>query len=54
MKTFRVTLEFIGLTGKYTSIQTVRARDAGSARKKASQCIGDRTGDVILVEEVAS
>ena len=54
MKTFKVRIEFTGLTGKYISDVEVRAKNAKSAEKKASLVIGNRDAWVVSVEEVQS
>lgn len=51
MKDFVVTIRFLGLTGEYTSQVEVKARNAESAKKKASKCIGNRDGEVVTVRE---
>lgn len=52
MKTFKVKIEFLGLTGKYISEVEVKARNAKSAEKKARRTIGNRDGWVVSTEEV--
>lgn len=51
MKTYTVTIRFIGLTGTYDSKVDVEARDAKSATRKAAKTIGDRSGEIITVCE---
>ena len=51
MKVFTVRIEYVGITGKYWSDVEVKARNAKSAEKKASQTIGNRDGFVISVKE---
>lgn len=51
MKTFKVKIEFVGLTGKYVSEVEVTAKNAKSAEKKASKSIGNRDGWVVAVTE---
>lgn len=53
MKSFKVTIEFYGLTGKYTSEVEVRARDPKSAEKKAAKVIGNRDGFIQSCKEIA-
>lgn len=50
MKKFIVTIRFIGLTGEYTSRVDVEARNAESARRKATKVIGNRSGEVVAVQ----
>lgn len=52
MKTFKVKIEFVGLTGKYVSEVEVKARDYKSAEKKASKVIGNRDAWIFSVIEV--
>lgn len=51
MKSYIVTIEFVGLTGSYRSQVERRARNAKSAEKKARETIGNRDGFVISVVE---
>lgn len=53
MKTFKVTIEFMGLTGKYFSEVEVRAKNAKSAEKKALLTAGNRDVMSVSVKEVA-
>lgn len=48
MRTFKVTLAFIGLTGTYLSEITVKARNEKSAKNKALLAVGDRTLDEVV------
>lgn len=50
MKTWKVKIEFVGLTGKYFSEVIVRAKTQKSAEKKASLAIGNRDGWVVACE----
>lgn len=49
MKSYIVTLAFIGLTGPYESEVCVRARNEASAKKKGAAYIGNRDGHVKAV-----
>lgn len=51
MKRYEAKLSFIGLAGPYTSYVDVMARNKKSALKKAERYIGDRTGEVLYVQE---
>jgi len=50
MKIFKVSIEFVGLTGTYLSKFEVKARTQASAEKKAYQVVGDRSYNFVNVE----
>ncbi len=52
MKSFKVKIEYTGLTGKYISEVVVQAKNAKSAEKKASLTIGNRDGWIVGTVEV--
>ncbi len=52
MKNFKVTIEYVGLTGAYRSQVEVVALNHKSASRKAMKTAGNRGGDVIAVQEL--
>jgi len=51
MRSYIVTVEFVGLTGPYRSRIEIRAKNTKSAQTKARACFGNRDGFVISVIE---
>lgn len=54
MRTFKVKIEFCGLTGIYYSEFEVKARNVQSAERKASLVIGNRDGRIVACNEVSN
>lgn len=52
MKTFKIKLTFVGLTGEYSSTIEVRAKTSESALKKARLHVGNRDCVSIQIEGV--
>jgi hypothetical protein len=50
MKTFKVKVEYVGLTGKYTNEYEIEARTPKFASLKAYAKFGDREGRIIAVD----